>query len=263
VSKPVHLGGLGFGFKWDMGWMHDTLSYFSRDPIHRSFHHNELTFRSVYGYSENYVLPLSHDEVVYGKGSLLAKMPGDSWQRFAGLRLLLSYMFATPGKKLLFMGAEFGQWNEWYHENSLDWHLLDEEKHRSLRLLVGTLNHLYATEKALFEGDCEPGGFQWVDCNDSAGSILSFLRIDRASKEPILAVCNFTPVTRKNYRIGVDSGPYWRELLNSDAAEFGGSGQGNMGMAEFNPVPCHGREGSVVLTLPPLAALYLKREGSP
>jgi 1,4-alpha-glucan branching enzyme len=260
VSRPVYVGGLGFGFKWDMGWMHDTLQYFRRDPIYRRFHHNELTFRGLYMFSENYVLPLSHDEVVHGKGSLLDKMAGDVWQKFANLRLLYSYMFAQPGKKLLFMGGEFGQWREWSHDTSLDWHLMMFPSHQGVQRLISDLNRLYRAEPALHELDCDPRGFEWVDANDADSSVYSFLRKSR-SGEHILIVLNATPVVREDYRIGVPLGGWWRELLNSDSEYYWGSGQGNAGGVMAEVVPSHGREFSLRLRLPPLGALFLKHSG--
>ncbi len=259
VSRPTYVGGLGFGMKWDMGWMHDTLEYFRRDPIHRRWHHGELTFRMVYAFNENFVLPLSHDEVVHGKGSLLDKMPGDEWRRFANLRLLYAYMWAMPGKKLLFMGGEFGQGREWSHERSLDWHLLDGEKHRGVRRLVSDLNHRYAQEPALHARDFDPDGFQWIDASDAEQSVICFLRKGRSEDDaPILCAFNFTPTPLTNYRIGVPSKGHWEEILNTDAATYGGSGQGNMGGVDTTPVPQHGHDRSVVLTLPPLGAVFLR-----
>ncbi len=259
VSRPTYVGGLGFGLKWDMGWMHDTLRYFSRDPIYRKYHHNELTFRLLYAFNENFVLPLSHDEVVHGKGSLLAKMPGDDWQKFANLRLLYGYQYTQPGKKLLFMGAEIAQWREWNHETSLDWHLLQYPPHDGIRRWLQDLNHLARREPALYELDCSPDGFEWIDCNDAENSVLAYLRKSRHSGEELLVVCNFTPVPRQNYRVGVPAPGFWRELLNSDAREYGGSGWGNLGGVEAVPVPWHGRAWSVTLTLPPLAVVIFKR----
>ncbi len=253
VSRPTYVGGLGFGFKWDMGWMHDTLEVFGLDPVYRKHHHDRLTFRAVYGYSENYTLPLSHDEVVHGKGSLLAKMPGDDWQRFANLRALYAYQFAIPGKKLLFMGSEFGQWREWDHDRSLDWHLLDEDpKHAQLQQCFGDLARLYQAEPALHEGDCEPFGFEWVDASDWESSVLAFLRWSRDGA-PALVVANLTPSVRENYRIGVPAGGRWREIFNTDAADYGGSNVGNQGGLDAVPVPCHGHRHSIVARLPPLA----------
>jgi len=260
VSRPLYVGGLGFGMKWDMGWMHDTLEYMSKDPIHRKYHHNQLTFRMLYTFHENFVLPLSHDEVVHGKGSLLGKMPGDDWRKFANLRLLFSYMYAQPGKKLLFMGGEFGQWNEWYHEVSLDWHLLEYPLHSGVKRLVKDLNGLYTDEPALHELDFHPDGFEWIDCGDSQGSILNLLRKGRSTGDILLVVLNFTPVPRFNYRVGVPRGGYWRETLNSDSREYGGSGHGNLGGVEASPISFHGRPYSLNLTLPPLGAVFFKSE---
>ncbi len=260
VSRPIYLGGLGFGLKWDMGWMHDTLKYFALDPIHRKYHHNQLTFRMLYGFTENFVLPLSHDEVVHGKGSLIAKMAGDEWQKFANLRLLFGYMFAQPGKKLLFMGDDFGQEREWGHDMSLEWHVLQYPFHSGMLSWVEQLNRLYASEPALHELDTDPQGFEWIDCNDSVASTISLLRKGKSSKQQVVVVCNFTPVPRIGYRLGVPAGGFWRELLNSDAKEYGGSGMGNLGgvMAEKQEV--HGRPYSLNLTLPPLAVIFLKAD---
>jgi len=260
VSRPPYLGGLGFGMKWDMGWMHDTLVYFSKDPIHRQYHHNQLTFRMVYAWTENFVLPLSHDEVVYGKGSLLGKMPGDDWQKFANLRLLLGYMYAQPGKKLLFMGGEFGQWREWNHDESLDWNLLEYAPHQGLQKWVQDVNRLYRSEPALHELDFDQAGFEWIDCNDGASSTLSFIRKAKSTEDIVLVVCNFTPVARSGYRIGVPRGGLWKEILNGDSPDYGGSGLGNLGGLQAEPVPSHGRPHSLSLTLPPLAALFFKAE---
>jgi 1,4-alpha-glucan branching enzyme len=261
VSRPLYLGGLGFGMKWDMGWMHDTLHYMSQDPIHRKYHHNEMTFRMVYAFSENFTLPLSHDEIVYGKGSLLGKMPGNDDEKFANLRLLLGYMYAQPGKKLLFMGGEFGQWNEWNHESSLDWHLQDYAPHQGVQRWVEELNRLYRHEPALHQRDCESAGFAWVDCHDTEHSILSCLRVGNSTDDVVLAVYNFTPVLRQNYRIGVPRGGFWREILNSDAAAYGGTNHGNMGGVEAAPIPCHGHPYALTLELPPLSVLLFKPEG--
>ncbi len=258
VSRPTYLGGLGFGMKWDMGWMHDTLRYMAEEPIHRKYHHNALTFRMVYAFTENFVLPLSHDEVVHGKGSLLGKMPGDAWQKRANLRLLLGYMYAQPGKKLLFMGCEFGQGAEWNHDSQLEWHLLDDDAHRGLQRWVRDLNTLYRGDPCLHELDCSPHGFEWIDCNDTDQSTLSFLRRGSRPDEAIVVVLNFTPVPRHNYRLGVPWGGHWRELLNSDAPLYGGSGQGNLGGLDATPVAFHGRPSSLTLTLPPLALLAFK-----
>jgi 1,4-alpha-glucan branching enzyme len=258
VSRPTYLGGLGFGLKWDMGWMHDTLEYVSRDPVHRSYHHNNLTFRLVYAFFENFVLPLSHDEVVHGKGSLLAKMPGDDWQKFANLRLLLGYMYAQTGKKLLFMGAELGQWREWTHDESLEWHLLDYLPHSNLKRWVEDLNRFYRGQPALYEMDFEPASFEWIDCNDVEHSVVSLLRKGRSPDDLLVVVCNFTPTTHFSYRIGVPQPGFWTELLNSDAREYGGSGQGSMGGVEAAPVSLHGRPYSLTITLPPLATVFFR-----
>ncbi len=261
VSRPTYVGGLGFGMKWDMGWMHDTLVYMSKNPIYRKYHHNQLTFRLLYAFNENFVLPLSHDEVVHGKGSLLGKMPGDDWQKFANLRLLFGHMYAQPAKKLLFMGGEFGQWNEWYHEESLDWHLLEFPLHAGLQRWVQELNRTYRTEKALYELDFDPAGFEWIDCNDTQQSTLSLIRKSRSTSEIILTVLNFTPTPQYNYQVGVPRGGFWQEILNSDAEEYGGSGHGNFGGIEAVPIEIHGRPYSLKLTLPPLGAVFFKSEG--
>jgi 1,4-alpha-glucan branching enzyme len=255
VTRQVHLGGLGFGYKWDMGWMNDTLAYLARDPLYRSHHHGELTFRPMYAYSEHFVLALSHDESVHGKGSLLNKMPGDPWQQRANLRLLLAYQWTLPGKKLLFMGAEFAQSREWNHDDSLDWHLLDDPDHAGVSLLLGELNRLYRDHPALHRGDCQPGGFEWAVPNDSAQSVLAFERVDGPRRA--LVVVNATPVPRHNYRVGVGAAGFWAELLNTDAAAFGGSGVGNHGGVEAAPVAAHGRPCSLNLTLPPLGVIVL------
>jgi 1,4-alpha-glucan branching enzyme len=260
VSRPIYVGGLGFGMKWDMGWMHDTLQYISRDPIHRRFHHNNLTFRMLYAFNENFVLPLSHDEVVHGKGSLLGKMPGDDWRKFANLRLLLADMFAQPGKKLLFMGGEFGQLAEWNHDRSLDWHLLQFPLHAGLSKWVEDLNRLYRSEPALYLRDCESSGFEWIDANDADQSVLSFLRSGDSAGSLIAVVLNFTPVPRHDYRIGVPRGGFWREVLNSDSPAYGGSGQGNRGGVEASVIPAHGRSWSLNITVPPLAAVFFRAE---
>jgi 1,4-alpha-glucan branching enzyme len=260
VSRPLYVGGLGFGLKWDMGWMHDTLEYFSKDPVHRRYHHRDLTFGLLYAWSENFVLPLSHDEVVYGKRSLLSKMPGDRWQQFANLRSLYGYMWARSGKKMLFMGGEFGQWNEWNHDSSLDWHLLDTEgsEHRGLQALVRDLNHLYRNEPALYEGDCDSRGFQWIDPNNSDDNVIAFMRIALTSKRKVVCICNFSPVVRTDYRIGVPASGYYREILNTDAVAYGGSNKGNAGGAWATPSPSHGFPFSLTLVLPPLAVLWLE-----
>lgn len=258
VSRPTDMGGLGFGMKWDMGWMHDTLSYFEKDPIYRTFHQNELTFRMIYAFTENFVLPLSHDEVVHLKGSLLRKMPGDDWQKVANLRLLLGYMWSQPGKKMIFMGAEIAQWDEWNFSNSLDWHLLEYEPHDGVQKWVKDLNRLYRAERALHELDFDPDGFEWISCNDAAASTLSFIRKARTTEDMILVVCNFTPVTRVGYRVGAPRQGFWAEALNSDASRYGGSGQGNEGGVQAEPTPYDGRPYSLSLTLPPLAAMFFK-----
>jgi len=260
VSRPTYVGGLGFGLKWDMGWMHDTLEYMTKNPVFRKYHHNKLTFRMLYAFSENFILPLSHDEVVHGKGSLLSKMPGDDWQKFANLRLLLAYMYAQPGKKLLFMGGELGQWHEWNHDASLDWHLVEYQRHAELQRWVSELNYLYKCEMALHEMDCNSQGFEWIDCSDTESSIISLIRKGRSTEDILMIVCNFTPVTRHNYQLGSPRGGIWREVLNSDATEYGGSGQGNLGRVEASPISIHGRYNSLTLTLPPLAAVFLKNE---
>jgi 1,4-alpha-glucan branching enzyme len=257
VSRPAYVGGLGFGLKWNMGWMHDTLAYMARDPIHRSHHQTEITFSIWYAFSENFVLPLSHDEVVYGKRSLLDKMPGDDWQRFANLRLLLGYMWTHPGKKLLFMGGEFAQGREWNHDQSLDWHLLDYPPHRQVQQWVRDLNRLYRDEPALHAADCSAEGFEWIDTGDAAQSVLSFLRRG-GSGATIVVACNFTPLPRYNYRVGVPGGGFWRELLNSDATGYGGSGQGNLGGLDAAPIPAAGRHHSLNATLPPLSIVVFK-----
>jgi 1,4-alpha-glucan branching enzyme len=260
VSRPTYLGGLGFGFKWNMGWMHDILEYASTDPIHRSYHQNLITFSLMYAFTENFVLPFSHDEVVYGKGSMIRKMPGDDWQKFANLRCLYGYMFGHPGKKLLFMGDEFGQWSEWNHDQSLEWHLLQYPFHSSLQRWVRDLNTMYRGEPALYEMDYEAAGFDWVDCTDYQRSIVSFLRRGRQPADTLLFVCNFTPVPWHNYRVGAPEGGYWRETLNSDAPLYGGSGQGNIGGLSAAPLPIHGRPFSLNMTLPPLGVVIFKRE---
>jgi len=258
VSRPTYLGGLGFGLKWDMGWMNDTLKYISLDPVHRKYHHSQLTFRMIYAFHENFVLPLSHDEFVHGKGSVLAQMPGDLWQKFANVRLLFAYQFAQPGKKLLFMGAEFAQWSEWAHDGSLDWHLLGLESHHQVQRWVSDLNHVYRSERSLYELDCDGNGFEWVDCNDADQSMLAFLRRPAADGEAILVVFNFTPVPRLGYRVGVPWPGYWKEILNSDARHYGGADFGNLGITTAENIPMHGHTNSVSLTVPPLGAIFLK-----
>ncbi|MCS6783838.1 MAG: 1,4-alpha-glucan branching protein GlgB [Candidatus Caldarchaeum sp.] len=258
VSRPTYVGGLGFGMKWNMGWMHDTLEYFSKDPVYRKYHHNLITFSFWYVFSENYVLPISHDEVVYGKRSLLNKMPGDWWQKFANLRLLLGYMYGFPGKKLLFMGCEFGQWNEWDHLRPLDWGLTEFETHRGVMRLVKDLNHVYRTEPALHRHDFEHMGLEIVDMSDVEQSVIAFIR--KAGEDMVLVVCNFTPVLRYPYLVGVPRPGFWKEIINTDAREYGGSGAGNLGGKHALPKPWHGRPYSLELVLPPLAALYLKHQ---
>jgi len=259
VSRPTFLGGLGFGLKWDMGWMHDTLAYLSNDPVHRSYHHHELTFRAVYAFTENFMLPLSHDEVVHGKGSLLAKMPGDDWQQLANLRLLLCQMWTQPGKKLLFMGAELAQASEWAHESQLEWALAERQANQGIARLVGDLNRIYRDHPALHETDCRPEGFEWAVVNDSENSVLAYFR-HAPDGGTLLVVHNLTPVPRDGYRVGVPRPGRWLELLNSDSALYGGSGQGNLGGVETGPlsVPSRGRPESIDLTLPPLATIVLQ-----
>ena len=249
VSRPVHLGGLGFGLKWDMGWMHDTLDYFRHDPIFRQYHHNALTFRMLYSFHENFVLPLSHDEVVHGKGSLINKMPGDDWQKFANLRLLFAYMFAQPGKKLVFMGAEFGQYREWSHDRSLDWNLLEGPLHRGLQTWMEQLNCSYRSDNALHWFDNDPAGFEWVDCNDAPASIVLLLRRGQSENDAVLVACNFTPVVRQNYRIGVPRKSWYKEISNSDSKYYAGSNVGNYPGVSAEEIPSHGRPFSLSLTL--------------
>jgi len=262
VSRPTYLGGLGFGFKWNMGWMHDMLSYLELDPVYRSYHHQLITFSMLYAFTENFVLPFSHDEVVHGKGSMLSRMPGDDWQRFANLRLLYGYMFGHPGKKLLFMGCEFGQWREGNHDTSLDWHLLDDPRHRGLQRWVRDLNTFYRGCAALHQVDFDPSGFEWVDCNDNQRSSVSFLRWGRDRGDAVLICCNFTPVPREHYRVGVPFAGRWEEVLNSDATLYGGSGTGNFGGAETAPLPMHGHPASLDITLPPLGLVAFRGPGS-
>ncbi len=256
VTGGAEVHGLGFSYKWDMGWMHDTLAYFAHEPVHRKHHHNQLTMRGLYAFHERFVLPLSHDEVVYGKGSLLRKMPGDRWQQLANLRLLLAYMYSQPGKKLLFMGSEFAPEREWNHDASLDWHLLEDPAHARIQLLVGELNRIYRDHAPLHELDCDPAGFHWLDADDSERSVLVYERRAR-DRSAIIIALNFTPVVRANYRIGVPAMGLYRELLNTDAVELGGSGQGNLGGVQATPVRAHRRELSINVTLPPLGAVFL------
>jgi 1,4-alpha-glucan branching enzyme len=260
VSRPVYVGGLGFGMKWNMGWMHDTLDYISKDPLFRKYRHNQLTFSIWYAFYENFILPLSHDEVTYGKGALIGKMSGDEWQRYANLRLLYGYMYGHPGKKLIFMGGEFGQWREWVHEESLEWHTLQFPFQRGMQRWVQDLNRLYRVEPALYELDFAQDGFEWVDLHDWENSTISFLRRGKSTDDIFLVVCNFTPVPRHNYRVGVPRGGFWREVLNSDSAIYQGSNCGNSGGVDAVPIPAHGRFHSLCLTLPPLGVLFLKKE---
>ncbi|MEJ2175868.1 MAG: 1,4-alpha-glucan branching protein GlgB [bacterium] len=260
VSRPVYLGGLGFGMKWNMGWMHDTLAYFKDDPVFRKFHQDRLTFSLWYAFNENFVLPLSHDEVVHGKGSLIGKMPGDGWQQFANLRALYGYMWGHPGKKMLFMGSEFGQRREWAHDDQLEWWVTGLPEHEGLQHWVADLNHFYRNEPALYEVDFAHDGFEWIDCSDHEASVIAFLRKPRGDGAPILVACNFTPLPRPNYVLGVPFGGAWREVLNSDAREYGGAGWGNLGGVDAAPVQAHGRPWSINVTLPPLATVMLKGE---
>ena len=256
VSRPVEDGGLGFSFKWNMGWMNDTLAYMSQDPIHRKYHHGQMTFGLVYAFSENFVLPISHDEVVHGKGSLLGKMPGDKWQKFANLRAYLGFMWAHPGKKLLFMGSEFGQEREWNHDQSLDWHLLDDPLHSGVTQLVADLNRHYRDNAALHELDCDPAGFEWVEAGDAETSVFAFMRRGAGDAKPVLAISNMTPVVRHDYRVGVPFGGIWREILNTDSEIYGGSGIVNSGTIEADDVGWHWRPASLRISLPPLATVY-------
>jgi 1,4-alpha-glucan branching enzyme len=258
VSRPTFSGGLGFSLKWNMGWMNDTLRYVHAEPVHRKYHHNELTFSLIYAFTENFLLPLSHDEVVHGKGALLDKMPGDLWQRFANLRLLYSYMWTHPGKKLLFMGGEFGQWREWNCDAPLDWQLLDYPEHRNLQNLVGDLNRLYRGEPALHELDFSGEGFEWIDCHNAGESVLTYLRFSAERRDHVVVCCNFTPVVRRGYRVGVPALAGYREIFNSDSAFYGGSNVGNGGGTLAQAIPAQGRPHSICLDLPPLAACILK-----
>jgi 1,4-alpha-glucan branching enzyme len=256
VSRPTYLGGLGFGLKWNMGWMHDTLKYFQQDPLHRKYHHSRLTFSLWYAFTENFVLPLSHDEVVHGKGALIGKMPGDEWQQFASLRVLFGYMWTHPGKKLLFMGGEFAQRREWQHDESLEWHVLQYPLHAGVQRWVRDLNQLYRSTPCLHEQDFSEAGFQWVDCDDADVSVIAFLRWGRGG-DVALVVCNFTPVPREGYRLGVPRSGLWRERLNSDAGVYGGSGLGNLGELHTSTLASHGHAQSLLMHLPPLAAVIL------
>ncbi len=259
VSRPVYVGGLGFGLKWNMGWMHDTLAYVGTDPLFRRYHHHQLTFSLWYAFSENFVLPLSHDEVVHGKGSLLGKIPGDDGQRFATLRCLFGYMWSHPGKKLLFMGSEFGQRREWQHDAMLEWFVLQNAEHRGVQAWVRDLNRYYRATPALYQQDFDPAGFAWIDADDAQNSVVAFLRFPSGAGRATLVVCNFTPLPRHNYVLGVPSGGFWREVLNSDATVYGGSGQGNLGGVHAAPLPSHGRQYSLTLSLPPLATIMLEQ----
>ena len=260
VSKPTYAGGLGFGLKWNMGWMHDTLAYFSQDPVYRRFHQDKLTFSIWYAFAENFLLPLSHDEVVYGKRSLLGRMPGDTWQQFANLRALFGYLWAHPGKKLLFMGGEFGQRNEWTHDGELAWPRPHDEANHGLTRWVADLNRAYRAEPALHQVDFEPTGFEWIDHRDAEASVIAFLRRPRHGGAAILVVCNLTPVPRENYLVGAPHSGLWREILNSDAPIYGGSGMGNFGAVESAPVRAHGRYHALTMRLPPLAVVFLRAE---
>jgi 1,4-alpha-glucan branching enzyme len=258
VSRPTYLGGLGFTYKWNMGWMHDTLGYLQTDPLFRRYHHNELTFGMMYAYSENFVLPLSHDEVVHGKGSLLTRMPGDAWRKFANLRAYFAFMYAYPGKKLLFMGGEFGQGREWNHDSQLDWSLLEVDWHKGIQNTIRDLNRLYTSVPALHQNDCMPAGFEWIDCNDQDHSVVTFLRRAREPDDVVIIACNFTPVTHYDYRVGVPVPGVYDEIMNTDADLYQGSGVGNFGQVEALKQSWHGREYCLKLTLPPLAVVMLR-----
>ena len=258
VSRPTYLGGLGFSLKWNMGWMNDTRSYIHHEPIHRKYHHDQLTFSLIYAFHENFVLPFSHDEVVHGKGSMLDQMPGDIWQKFANLRTLYGYMWTHPGKKLNFMGGEFGQWNEWNYDESLQWHLLEYETHQGLQKCVADLNHLYCNEKSLYELDFDGSGFEWIDCNNGDESVLSYMRKAKDSNDFVIVVCNFTPVPRTDHRLGVPHVGTYQEIFNSDAEIYGGSNVGNGGFVEADDTPWHGRPASIKVVLPPLATVIFK-----
>jgi 1,4-alpha-glucan branching enzyme len=260
VTRPAHLDGLGFTFKWNMGWMHDLLTYMGNDPIYRKYHHNLLTFVMLYAFHENFILPLSHDEVVHGKASLQHKMPGNEWQRFANLRLLYGYMYGQPGKNLLFMGAEFGQSQEWSYDRPLEWWLLEFDPHRKLRRYIQALNYLYRSEPALYQVDFDPAGFEWIDFRDWEQSVVCFLRRAKDPADFVVFACNFTPEPRSGYRVGVPEGGYYREVLNSDSEHFGGSNLGNGGGVEAELIPWHGRPYSLLLTLPPLAVTVFKKQ---
>ena len=258
VSRPVYLGGLGFTYKWNMGWMHDTLSFFKEDPVHRRFHQDKITFSLSYAFTENFVLPLSHDEVVHGKGSLLTRMPGDPWRQFANLRLYYTFMYGHPGKKLLFMGGEFGQRREWAYEGALDWNQLEDPQHAGVQSLVRDLNRLYKSTPALYEKDCDPSGYEWIDCTDNENGVIAFIRQGKSAEELVVVVCNFTPVVHHQYRIGVPVPGEYAERLNSDSTAYGGSGVGNLGGVTADAIITHGRSHSLSLTLPPLATLIFQ-----
>ena len=260
VSRPTYVGGLGFGFKWNMGWMHDTLKYFQKDPVHRSFHHHTLTFSLLYAYTENFILPLSHDEVVHGKRSLLDKMPGDRWQKFANLRALYAYMWAHPGKKLLFMGGELAEWNEWNADGSLHWNLLEYPEHAGVQALVRDLNRIYRDTPALYELDFDPAGFRWLEADDAANNVFAFARFDGAGGRPVVCVLNLSPVPRTDYRVGMPVRGRWREVLNTDSPFYGGSGIGNLGVVEAEPIGWHDQPFSALLTLPPLCGVWFVPE---
>jgi 1,4-alpha-glucan branching enzyme len=260
VSRPTFAGGLGFGFKWNMGWMHDTLVYMSKDPVHRRWHHQQMTFGLLYAFDENFILPLSHDEVVHGKGTILGRMPGDDWQKFANVRAYYAFMWGHPGKKLLFMGQEFGQGEEWNADRSLDWHLLNTGWHKGLQTLIKDMNRLYTQEPALHQLDCEAAGFEWLESNDAEGSVLAWLRKGKGGSAPVLVICNFTPTPHEGYRLGLPAAGRWREILNTDAGVYGGSGMGNLGMIEAEEVASHGRPYSALITVPPLATVWFRLE---
>jgi len=259
VSRPPYIGGLGFGMKWDMGWMHDSLLYMQKDPIHRRYHHNKLTFRGLYAFTENFVLPLSHDEVVYGKGSLFGKMAGDDWQKYANLRLLFGYMFTQPGKKLLFMGNEIAQWSEWNHDGSVDWHALGWPQHRGVQRWVRDLNTFYRAQPALYETDFSPEGWRWIDADDSDDSVLTYMRLRQDASNPLVIACNFTPIPRRGYRVGVPHAGHWQEVLNSNAEIYGGTDEGNFGGRMTEAIACHGFDNSLLMDLPPLAMVVFKQ----
>jgi 1,4-alpha-glucan branching enzyme len=261
VSRPVYAGGLGFGMKWNLGWVHDTLAYFAQDPVFRKYHHGNLTLSLLYAFSENFVLALPHDEMAHGKGALVARMPGDEWQQFSNVRLLLGYMWSQPGKKLLFMGTEFGQADAWQSDQSLDWQSMAQPLHGGLMAWVRDLNRLYRSERALHQGDFSSQGFEWIDCHDFESSIVSFMRRDQRNEDNIIVVCNMAPMPRQNYIVGVPRGGFWQELLNSDAPIYGGSGMGNFGGVRAAPIAAHGRYHSLTIDLPPLGVVIMKSAG--